>query len=136
MLARCYNPNNKEYARYGGSGIKVRKVWRGSKGFDRFVEDMGERPKGYTLDRINGKLSYGPDNCRWATTRVQSLNRNNTRSTSGYPGVSFYKASNKWQAYIDLPRIEGRKNRKFLGYFWDLEDAIEARRTAEQEQTN
>lgn len=79
MRSRCYNPNNNRYPRYGGRGIKVCARWLEEKrrGFANFRKDMGDRPPGMTLDRINGNLDYSPDNCRWATQTQQQNNRCN-----------------------------------------------------------
>jgi hypothetical protein len=71
MLSRCRNPKNIEFHNYGGRGIKVCNRW---KRFENFLADMGERPKGMTLDRINGDRNYEPLNCRWATLREQGNN--------------------------------------------------------------
>lgn len=68
MVGRCYYPNNASYARYGGRGISVCKRWRT---FTNFLADMGVRPKGRTLDRINSNGNYTPGNCRWATPKQQ-----------------------------------------------------------------
>lgn len=79
MKDRCLNPDNDGYHRYGGRGITVCERWLGADGFVNFFADMGERPKGKTLDRYPDKNgNYGPDNCRWATPREQLDNRNNT----------------------------------------------------------
>lgn len=75
MIARCYNPNNHSYPWYGALGIKVCDRWRGSVGFQNFLADMGERPKGLTLERKRNTLDYSPDNCRWATWAEQRENR-------------------------------------------------------------
>jgi hypothetical protein len=74
MLARCRNPNNHAYSRYGGRGITICPEWLES--FENFLRDMGERPAGKTLDRYPDKNgNYKPSNCRWATAKEQATNR-------------------------------------------------------------
>ena len=75
MKHRCSNPNHKKWILYGGRGIKVCDRWLGEDGFKNFLEDMGERPEGTTLDRINNDGNYEPTNCRWATDSEQNKNR-------------------------------------------------------------
>jgi hypothetical protein len=69
---RANNPNGKDYARYGAVGIGFDKRWDV---FENFLHDMGEKPRGTTLDRIDGAKGYGPSNCRWATPTEQARNR-------------------------------------------------------------
>lgn len=78
MWQRCTNVLNTNYPRYGAKGISVCDRWRD---FENFVADMGERPSGTSLDRVDGKGDYEPGNCRWATRREQNVN---TTRTAGY----------------------------------------------------
>jgi hypothetical protein len=70
---RCYNVNDPKYPLYGGRGIRMCEEWRDD--FNAFFRDMGPRPKGTTLDRINVDGHYEPGNCRWATPSEQAQNR-------------------------------------------------------------
>ena len=80
MLNRCRNKNNPQYKDYGGRGIKVCKEWQGPDGFWTFANDMGDRPEGYTLDRINVDGNYCRDNCRWSDRHTQNLNTRRNKS--------------------------------------------------------
>lgn len=75
MLGRCYNPANKDFRHYGGRGITVCDRWNGKNGMANFFADMGPKPVGTTLDRIDNDGNYEPGNCHWATWSEQVHNR-------------------------------------------------------------
>lgn len=77
MVNRCTKPTNKKFADYGGRGISVCDDWLA--GFDNFLRDMGIRPEGHTIDRIDPDGNYCPENCRWVTWKAQQNNKRNNR---------------------------------------------------------
>jgi hypothetical protein len=96
---RCRNPNNRNYPDYGGRGIDVCSEWDD---FWQFVEDVGEKPEGCSLDRIDNNKGYSKDNCRWATHTEQM---NNCRKVSNAKGYIKTKEGN-YQAAI---RVNAKK---------------------------
>lgn len=84
MKARCLNPSDQAYDNYGGRGITVCERWINS--YELFVEDMGKRPSGASIERINVDGNYEPTNCIWATQKQQNRNKRCTIRVA-YKGV-------------------------------------------------
>ena len=126
MKERCNNPKNSHYELYGGRGISYPETWNN---FNLFLEDMGERPEGTQLDRINVNLSYSKDNCKWSDLTQQAFNiRLKSNNTSGRTGVYFNEKLFKYTAIITHYKIV-----KALGTFDSFEEACKARENAEIE---
>ncbi len=96
MMQRCYRKKAKDYHRYGGRGILVTDRWVGN--FLTFLEDMGPRPLGTTLSRINNELPYCPSNCRWESYRAQGRNRC-TKSNIGILGITSVRKKDRKDMY-------------------------------------
>lgn len=73
MKYRCYQKTHPNYKNYGARGITICDEWRNS--FENFLADMGEKPKGYQIDRVDNNGNYEPSNCRWVTPKENSNNR-------------------------------------------------------------
>lgn len=80
MKNRCLNPNYSRYSDYGGRGITVCERWMV---FANFLEDMGERPPGKSLDRVDNLVGYTPENCKWSTAKEQAANRRPRSANKG-----------------------------------------------------
>ena len=98
MIARCYGSDDDNYAAYGARGIGVCSRWRES--FNAFAEDMGQRPPGMSIDRIDNDGNYEPGNCRWATNATQSRN---TRRNVVVDAFGFRRCLTDWAAMVGLP---------------------------------
>lgn len=115
MRRRCNNPTRKDYPRYGGRGIKVCPQWSD---FTQFLDDMGERPAGLTLDRIDNDGHYEPSNCQWATRKHQGRNTrsNKTVTIDGKP-MTMVDACERHGSEYRL--VKGRMRRG-----WTIERAL------------
>lgn len=116
MLNRCYRAKTMHYDRYGGSGIKVCDRWR--EGFRNFLFDMGDRPAGTTLDRIDSSGNYCPENCRWASPKTQAHNRRSSVPLA-YKGKTQCLAA--WAREYNISPIALARR---LKSGWDLETAL------------
>ncbi len=99
MKRRCYEKYTEDWFRYGARGITVCSRWLM---FENFLADMGEKPHGLTLERIDNDGNYEPGNCKWATRKEQANNRRpqampNTNITK-IQGVSFEVRRDRWHA--------------------------------------
>lgn len=117
MIARCYNPNNKHYHRYGGRGIRICQRWLNSK--EDFIEDMGPKPTPkHSIDRIDVNGDYTPENCRWATSEEQNNNRRDNHHIE-YNGET--KTASQWGRVFNIHPtiITGR-----LKLGWSIDEAL------------
>ena len=121
MKSRCNNKNVKCFSRYGGRGIKYSSKWET---FQGFLEDMGERIQGTTLDRKNNDGDYCKENCRWATHSEQMSNRNNFAVT-----INNLKRKNKFGRGVSIKpngKYQAMVKGKYLGVFNTIKEAQEA----------
>ena len=118
MIQRCTNLNVRLYQNYGGRGIEVCGRWLK---FENFLEDMGERPYGTTIDRIDNDGNYEPANCRWSTYFTQRRNRNDIR---------WITINNKTMCLKDWCKIRKliyKTILKRLKLGWSISKALEAK---------
>lgn len=115
MRARCSNPQNGDYADYGGRGIRVCERWSD---FAAFFADMGARPDGASLDRINVDGGYDPANCRWETPTTQANNKRSNHT------IAFRGEERTLAQWCRIFGVEASKVRYRLKQGWSLDDAF------------
>lgn len=120
MKQRCGNPNNTNYRKYGARGISYDPEW---KPFAKFLADMGQRPEGMSLDRIDTLGNYCKENCRWADKYQQAENQRTRAGTgSGHKNVYWAETGKKW-----VVKIRRRGVKHYIGVFADINNAVYAR---------
>lgn len=105
MKRRCDNPNFKQFSHYGGRGIYVCERWINS--FENFVYDMGERPEGYSIERVDNDGPYSPENCVWASRSEQQRNRRITTMVT-IEGIEYVAVSLAQKAGLKTDTIVQR----------------------------
>ena len=116
MRARCINPNDKRYTDYGGRGISIASEWNE---FPVFLRDMGHRPDGASLDRIDNNGPYSKENCRWASAKQQARNK---RTNSGWLHGGAWKS---WAQWADDGCVSQQLLRsRVIKWGWDFETAL------------
>ena len=118
MRKRCYTETYKDFKNWGGRGIKVEATWLGKQGFQNFIKDMGNCPKGFTLERINNDKNYGPTNCRWAS-RLEQGNNKRTNRCIEFKGMC--KTFAQWSRYTSIPYYTLQYR---FSHNWDVERAL------------
>lgn len=118
MLGRCKYKNYSDNARYGARGIEVCERWRGRTGFANFLADMGEKPTGLSIDRIDNDRGYSPENCQWATAKQQARNRRTSHM------ITFRNKTMSLAEWEEESGIKAASIRYRLGRGWSVERAL------------
>lgn len=123
ILARCLNTSHRDYAGYGGRGITVCEEWLDVATFVAWAEATHPNISGVSVDRIDNDKGYSPDNCRWADSTTQSINKRiQKNNTSGILGINWKTRDEVWVAQLSI-----QNKKKHIGQFKNIEDAILAR---------
>lgn len=115
MRHRCNSPSHKSWKNYGGRGIRVCERWDS---FENFLSDMGEKPEGMTLERIDNDGNYEPGNCRWATPKENCNNRRTSRI------LSLNGRSMTLEQWSDEVKIHSDTLSKRIASGWSVEKAL------------
>lgn len=116
---RCLNKNDKGYKNYGGRGIKVCQRWMS---FKNFFEDMGLRPEGLSIERIDNNGDYCPENCEWADSKTQNRNKRNIKKYRG-------KSIPEWADELGIKR-RTLYNRIYDGMSWEKALSLKPRNSS------
>lgn len=116
MKQRCNNPKDKRFSFYGGRGIGYCDRWES---FENFLEDMGSRPNGFTLDRIDNNKGYSKGNCRWADIKTQM---NNTSRNKFYVIDGVEKTLSQWAETLNLK--SSTVSQRFYVCHWNLRRSL------------
>lgn len=116
MMSRCNNPKATGYNFYGGRGIKVCERWQQS--FEAFLEDMGPRPEGHSIDRVDPDGDYEPSNCRWADWKTQGNNKTDNHS------ITHNGETKTLQEWADEFGMKSNSLLYRLKRGWSLEEAL------------
>ncbi len=117
MKQRCTNPRHKQYKNYGGRGIRICDRWL--QAYRWFLQDMGEKPVGYTIDRIDNNGDYSRDNCRWATRMEQ---RRNQRTCVYIEHDGKKMTATEWAILLGKPPVTIRSR---VAAGWKVEDVLD-----------
>ena len=116
MIRRCNDVNFPDYSRYGARGIKICDRWLD---FNNYLEDMGDRPLGYEIDRIDNNDDYKLDNCRWSTKKEQANNRRSNHKIT-YKGLIMNLK--QWAEFVGIKR--STLDMRIRHYNWTIEKAL------------
>lgn len=115
MMRRCYDINHPHYKSYGGRGIKVFEPWHD---FRNFYAEMGKKPEGLSIERMNNDGNYEPSNCVWANASQQA---NNRRSTLKLKFNNTTKSLRDWCTEYNIDKLTVYKR---LRKGWSISDAL------------
>ena len=113
MKERCFNKNNKNYMRYGGRGITVCESWLS---YENFHDDMGKRPKGYSIERIDSDGNYNPENCKWASMIEQNRNRCGNKLILDTETGIYYNSISEFVEIYEITVSKFKHNKRFKSY--------------------